>query len=44
MKKKQLGKGRQKKEVLSKKDAKREHRIAFMLNDTEYNAIERHLH
>ncbi|MDR0575887.1 MAG: hypothetical protein LBG96_18000 [Tannerella sp.] len=44
MKEKQLRKGRQKKKGLSKNDAKREHRIAFMLNDTEYNAIERYLH
>ena len=37
----------QKKEVqnkeLQKKNAKREHRIAFLLNDLEYKAIESHL-
>ena len=42
MKEKQ-SKGRRQIEKLPKKEAKREHRIAFMLNDTEYNAIERHL-
>ena len=43
MKEKQLIKGKQQKEKVLKNDAKREHRIAFMLNDTEYNAIERYL-
>ena len=33
-----------KKEKLQKKNEKREHRVSFMLNDKEYNAIERHLH
>ncbi|MDR1224635.1 MAG: hypothetical protein LBL07_17420 [Tannerella sp.] len=43
MKEKQIIKGRQPEQKLPKKDAKREHRIAFMLNDTEYNAIEQYL-
>ncbi len=43
MKEKQLRKGKQLEKKLPKNDAKREHRIAFMLNDTEYHAIERHL-
>ncbi|HCC53013.1 MAG TPA: hypothetical protein DEQ30_14000 [Porphyromonadaceae bacterium] len=43
MKEKQLKKGKQQKKKLPEKDAKRKHRIAFMLNDTEYNAIERYL-
>ena len=43
MKEKQLIKGKQRKEKALKNDAKRERRIAFMLNDTEYNAIERYL-
>ena len=42
MKEKQ-SKGKRQKEKLPKNNEKREHRIAFMLNDTEYNAIERHL-
>ena len=36
-------KGKRQEKKLPKNDEKREHRIAFMLNDTEYNAIERHL-
>ena len=36
-------KGKKLEKKPSKKDSKREHRIAFMLNDTEYNAIEWHL-
>ncbi|MDR0699200.1 MAG: hypothetical protein LBG28_08300 [Tannerella sp.] len=43
MKEKQSGKSRRQQKKLPKKDGKREHRVAFMLNDTEYNAIERHL-
>ena len=43
MKERQLAKGRQLKKKLPKNDAKREHRIAFMLNDTEHDAIERYL-
>ena len=42
MKEKQ-SKGKQQKETLPKKSEIREHRISFMLNDTEYNAIERYL-
>ena len=42
MKEKQL-KGKRQEKKLPKKEAKREHRISFMLNDTELNAIERHL-
>ena len=42
MKEKQL-KGKRKKEKLPEKKDKREHRVTFMLNDKEYNAIERHL-
>jgi hypothetical protein len=37
-------KDRQQQKKLSKNDAKREHRVAFMLNDMEHNAIERYLH
>jgi hypothetical protein len=44
MKEKQSKKNRRQQKKLPKNDAKREHRIAFMLNDTEYNAIKRHLH
>jgi len=36
-------KGKRQEKKLPKNDEKREHRIAFMLNNTEYNAIERHL-
>jgi hypothetical protein len=43
MKEKQSKKNRLKREKSPKSDAKREHRVAFMLNDMEYNAIERHL-
>ncbi|MDR2775951.1 MAG: hypothetical protein LBC19_14685 [Tannerella sp.] len=43
MKEKQSGKSRRQQKKLPKNDAKRKHRVAFMLNDTEYNAIERHL-
>jgi hypothetical protein len=39
MKEKQSGK----KKKLPKNDVKRKHRIAFMLNDLEHKAIERHL-
>jgi hypothetical protein len=42
MKEKQSN-GKRQKEKLPKKNEKREHRIAFMLNDKEHNAIERHL-
>ena len=42
-KKKQLGIGKQSKKELPKINEKRTHRVTFMLNDTEYNAIERHL-
>ena len=40
--KKSRGK-QQEKKLLKNNDSKREHRIAFMLNDTEYNAIEQYL-
>ena len=43
MKEKQLIKGKQRKEKGLKNDAKREHRIAFRLNDTKYNENERYL-
>ena len=43
MKKKQSGKGKQVKKKLPEIKEKRVHRVAFMLNDKEYNAIERHL-
>ena len=43
MTKKQIGKGRQAKKKLPEMKEKRMHRVAFMLNDTENNAIERHL-
>ena len=42
MKEKQ-SKGKQQKETLPQKSEIREHRVSFMLNDTEYNAIERYL-
>jgi hypothetical protein len=43
MKEKQSEKSRRQQKKLPKKGAGREHRVAFMLNDTEYNAIERYL-
>ena len=43
MKKKQSGKGKKPKKENATINEKRTHRIAFMLNDTEFNAIERHL-
>ena len=43
MGKKQVKKGKQAKIELQKKKEKRTHRISFMLNDTEFKAIERHL-
>ena len=42
MKKKQ-SKIKREDKTLPKKNEKRDHRISFMLNDKEYNAIERHL-
>ena len=35
-------KGKKSKKALQKNDAKREHRMTFMLNDTEYNALEQY--
>jgi hypothetical protein len=43
MKEKQLGKKKRLEKKRSGKDAKREYRVAFMLNRAEYHAIERHL-
>ena len=43
MSEKQSKSKRQEKKPL-KNDSKRERRISFMLNDTEFNAIERYLH
>ena len=43
MKKKLSGKGKKIKKELPTIKEKREHRISFKLNDTEYKAIERHL-
>ena len=43
VRKKQSGKGKQPKKEKSKINEKRTHRVAFMLNDTEHKAIERHL-
>ena len=43
MKKKQAGKGKKIIKELPKINEKREHRVTFMLNDTEYKAIKRHL-
>ena len=43
MKKKQSGKGKKIKKELPKISEKREHRVTFWLNDTEYKAIVRHL-
>ena len=41
--KEKKSKGKRQEKKLQKKDTKREHRISFMLNDTEYNALERFL-
>jgi len=43
MKGKHTRKGKQSEEKLTAKKSKREHRVSFMLNDIEYNAIERYL-
>ena len=43
MKKKESAKGKKTKKALPKISEKREHRVAFCLNDTEYKAIKRHL-
>ena len=41
--KKQTKKGKKSKQELPKLKEKRCHRMAFMLNDTEYKAVQRHL-
>jgi len=41
--KKQVKKGKKAKKELPKVKEKRTHRIAFMLNDTEYKAVQRHI-
>ncbi|MDR0393868.1 MAG: hypothetical protein LBH77_01795 [Tannerella sp.] len=43
MKEKRLTKSKGQRKIFPKSDAKREHRVVFVLNDVEYNAIERHL-
>ena len=43
MKERQLKKGKHTKKKIQKVKEIRNHRVAFMLNDTEYNAIQRHL-
>ena len=41
--KKQTRKGEKSKKEIRKLKDKRNHRVSFMLNDTEFNAIERHV-
>jgi hypothetical protein len=43
MREKQSGKDGRREKKSPKNDGRREHRVVFVLNDTEYNAIERHL-
>jgi hypothetical protein len=43
MKEKRLTKRKEQEKSIPKNEAKREHRITFLLNRMEYDAIERHL-